>query len=52
MMSFDYTQHEGDIKQLNIVMDIIENMLLNVYVLPKRSQKLKAVVPARASRKK
>jgi len=37
--------------QLKVVIDIIENLLLNIYVLPKRSKHLKAGIPPRAVKK-
>jgi hypothetical protein len=37
--------------QLDIVMDIIETLLLSIYVLPKQSKDLKVGIPQRAPRK-
>jgi hypothetical protein len=43
--------HTPSFEQVNAVMDIVENLLKAVYVLPDMAKKLKKTTPARPSRK-
>jgi hypothetical protein len=43
--------HAPEISEVDNAMDIVENVLHPVYVLPKRAQVLKATTPPRNSKK-